>query len=76
MSVESIAREHWAKYGRNYYARYDYEGVDKKAAEKMLALLSLPPDVSIPREPCLVDYGETVIFSFGNNGFSRLQITT
>merc|ERR1719301_512767 len=36
VSVESIAREHWAKYGRNYYARYDYEGVDKAAAEKMM----------------------------------------
>merc|ERR1719428_2275476 len=36
VGVESIAREHWAKYGRNYYARYDYEGVDKAAAEKMM----------------------------------------
>jgi phosphoglucomutase len=36
VSIESIAREQWAKYGRNYYARYDYEGVDKKAAEKMM----------------------------------------
>jgi phosphoglucomutase len=37
VSVEKIAREHWAKYGRNYYARYDYEGVDKAAAEGMMA---------------------------------------
>jgi phosphoglucomutase len=36
VTVEDIAREHWAKYGRNYYARYDYEGVDKKAAESMM----------------------------------------
>jgi phosphoglucomutase len=36
VSVEKIARDHWAKYGRNYYARYDYEGVDKAAAEKMM----------------------------------------
>jgi phosphoglucomutase len=37
VTVEDIACEHWAKYGRNYYARYDYEGVDKAAAEKMMA---------------------------------------
>jgi len=36
VTVEDIAVEHWAKYGRNYYARYDYEGVDKAAAEKMM----------------------------------------
>ena len=23
-----IVREHWAEYGRDYYARHDYEGVD------------------------------------------------
>merc|ERR1719171_3018391 len=36
VTVEDIATEHWKKYGRNYYARYDYEGVDKAAAEKMM----------------------------------------
>lgn len=25
------------EYGRNYYCRYDYEGVDKAAAESMMA---------------------------------------
>ncbi|KAJ1444773.1 UTP--glucose-1-phosphate uridylyltransferase-domain-containing protein [Pelagophyceae sp. CCMP2097] len=41
VSVESITRQHWAKYGRNYYCRYDYEGVDKVKAtacvDKMVA---------------------------------------
>jgi phosphoglucomutase len=37
VTVEDIACEHWKKYGRNYYARYDYEGVDKAQAEKMMA---------------------------------------
>ncbi|MEG3156186.1 alpha-D-glucose phosphate-specific phosphoglucomutase, partial [Sphingomonas sp. RB1R13] len=27
-SVDQIARDHWATYGRNYYARHDYEGVE------------------------------------------------
>jgi phosphoglucomutase len=31
-SVETIVREHWAKYGRNFYSRYDYEGLPTEAA--------------------------------------------
>ncbi len=31
-SVEAIVREHWAKYGRNFYSRYDYEGLATEAA--------------------------------------------
>ena len=31
-SVEQVVREHWAKYGRNYYTRYDYEEVPSDAA--------------------------------------------
>merc|ERR1719487_2515618 len=37
VGVEDVVKAHWAEYGRNYYARYDYEGVDKPAAEKMMA---------------------------------------
>merc|ERR1712100_261042 len=36
VSVEDVTKEHWATYGRNYYARYDYEGVDKAKAEAMM----------------------------------------
>merc|ERR1719359_888911 len=36
VTVEDVAREHWKEYGRNYYARYDYEGVDKVQAEEMM----------------------------------------
>merc|ERR1712139_549919 len=36
VSVEEVATAHWKEYGRNYYARYDYEGVDKKNAEAMM----------------------------------------
>ena len=37
VGVSDVCKAHWAEYGRNYYARYDYEGVDKGAAEKMMA---------------------------------------
>merc|ERR1711972_736691 len=40
VSVEDVAKAHWAEYGRNYYARYDYEGVDKAKAEEMMAKMA------------------------------------
>jgi phosphoglucomutase len=45
-SVEQIVREHWATYGRNYYTRYDYEGIDTEAgAELMKHLRSRLPSL-------------------------------
>lgn len=38
-SVEEIVRDHWKKYGRNYYARHDYEALDSKAAEALMQRL-------------------------------------
>jgi phosphoglucomutase len=45
--VKQIVEEHWAEYGRNYYSRHDYEGVDSAAANRMVdglrgQLASLP----------------------------------
>jgi phosphoglucomutase len=36
-SVERIVHEHWARFGRNYYSRHDYEAVDAQAADRMMA---------------------------------------
>jgi phosphoglucomutase len=43
-SVESIVRAHWRRFGRHYYSRHDYDGVDTTAAEGLMAHLrgSLP----------------------------------
>ncbi|WP_019501987.1 alpha-D-glucose phosphate-specific phosphoglucomutase [Pseudanabaena sp. PCC 6802] len=43
-SVEQIAREHWQQYGRNYYSRHDYEGVDTNKANTLMSnlLAALP----------------------------------
>ncbi len=38
-SVEAILTEHWARYGRNYYSRHDYEGVDATAANELVSQL-------------------------------------
>ena len=46
-SVEAIVRDHWKRFGRNFYSRHDYEGVDSAAAQGLMAHLreSLPTRV-------------------------------
>ena len=38
-SVETIVRDHWRRFGRNFYSRHDYEGVDVAAANGLMAHL-------------------------------------
>ena len=40
ISVRDIVIGHWKRFGRNVYCRYDYEGVDKTSALKMMARLT------------------------------------
>ncbi|MBB3658196.1 phosphoglucomutase [Rhizobium sp. BK650] len=35
-SVQEIVTQHWQTYGRNYYSRHDYEGVDSDAANGLV----------------------------------------
>lgn len=37
--VEKIVYEHWEKYGRNVYSRYDYEGLPNDAAQGVMSHL-------------------------------------
>lgn len=55
-TVEQITTEHWQKYGRSYYIRFDFEGVDTAVADKLMADLE-------NRLPSLKDkiYGTFVI---------------
>jgi len=39
VGVAEVCKAHWAEYGRNYYARYDYEGVEKNGADNMIAAM-------------------------------------
>jgi phosphoglucomutase len=39
ISVKDIVSKHWAKYGRHFYCRYDYENVDSEAANKVMDLI-------------------------------------
>lgn len=38
-SVEQIVQNHWRTYGRNYYSRHDYEGIETDRAETLIAQL-------------------------------------
>ncbi len=49
-SVEDLVREHWARFGRNFYTRHDYEGLDTAVAQQLInalraRLASLPGQV-------------------------------
>jgi len=35
-SVQDVVTQHWQTYGRNYYSRHDYEGVDTDAANGLI----------------------------------------
>ncbi|WP_416877326.1 alpha-D-glucose phosphate-specific phosphoglucomutase [Litorimonas sp.] len=39
-SVENVISDHWLTYGRHYYSRHDYEGVDKAQADAVISGLS------------------------------------
>ena len=39
VSVTALMHDHWSRYGRDYYSRHDYEGVDKAAAESLMQSL-------------------------------------
>jgi len=43
-SVEDLVRAHWARFGRHYYSRHDWEGIPSERADALMAELraSLP----------------------------------
>jgi len=40
ISADALARDHWARFGRNYYARHDYEGLPTDNANALMADLT------------------------------------
>ncbi|MBL8488147.1 MAG: alpha-D-glucose phosphate-specific phosphoglucomutase [Rhodocyclaceae bacterium] len=38
-SVEDILRGHWRRFGRHYYSRHDYDGIDTQSADGLMAHL-------------------------------------
>lgn len=44
IDLDQLAREHWARFGRNYYARHDYEAIQTEQGSALIAelLAALP----------------------------------
>jgi phosphoglucomutase len=40
ISADALARDHWARFGRNYYARHDYEAIETARANALMAALT------------------------------------
>jgi phosphoglucomutase len=40
-SVPELMQAHWAEFGRNFYSRHDYEGIDAEVAQKLMEDLRL-----------------------------------
>ncbi|MGC1307550.1 MAG: alpha-D-glucose phosphate-specific phosphoglucomutase [Phormidesmis sp.] len=59
-SVEEIVVEHWQTYGRNFYSRHDYEGVDSAKANELMAGLrsQLPSLPGTTLDGYTVDYAD------------------
>lgn len=46
-SVEELVRSHWRRFGRHYYSRHDYEGIETEIAHKLMAdLRSVLPNLA------------------------------
>ncbi|WP_121120119.1 alpha-D-glucose phosphate-specific phosphoglucomutase [Croceibacterium ferulae] len=56
-SVAEVMKSHWARFGRNYYARHDYEGVDSAAAEQLICELR----ATLPALPGRTIQGLTIL---------------
>ncbi|WP_372785327.1 alpha-D-glucose phosphate-specific phosphoglucomutase [Phenylobacterium sp.] len=39
VSVEALVRAHWGKFGRHYFTRHDYEGLDVSVAQDLVGAL-------------------------------------
>lgn len=46
VTVEDLLKQHWKKYGRNYYCRWDFEGVDKAKAVAMMDKMRADTDTN------------------------------
>ncbi|MFZ1743038.1 MAG: alpha-D-glucose phosphate-specific phosphoglucomutase [Pontixanthobacter sp.] len=40
ISADKLAHEHWARFGRNYYARHDYEAIETARANALIDALT------------------------------------
>jgi phosphoglucomutase len=58
VGVKDIVLRHWAKYGRHFYCRYDYEGVDSEAANQVMDIIR---ENFVTEDAALPDAGDSGI---------------
>lgn len=58
-NVNQLVNEHWAKYGRNFYSRHDYEAIDSVIANSLVENLRNQLNTLVGRE----FYGYTVVLA-------------
>merc|ERR1719473_2181010 len=83
VSVKEVAEAHWKEFGRNYYARYDYEGVDKPAAEAMMEAMKAKSGTLVGQEfggmevkfADMFEYNDPVDGSISKNQGIRIAFT-
>ncbi|MEA2094026.1 MAG: alpha-D-glucose phosphate-specific phosphoglucomutase, partial [Pseudomonadota bacterium] len=64
-AVEKIVQQHWRRFGRNFYTRHDYEGIDTEAANGLMThlqarLADLPGSTL---DGCTVDYADNFAYT-------------
>ncbi len=50
LSVEELVRRHWARFGRHYYSRHDWEGIPSERADALMADLRAGVDALAGRD--------------------------
>ncbi len=65
VSVAAIVQAHWQEFGRNFYTRYDYEGVETEAANGLMdhlqARLADLPGTAL--DGCTVEYADNFAYT-------------
>jgi len=63
-SVTQIMTDHWETYGRNYYARHDYEGVPPEKADAVMRALTAMLDTMVSQSYAGLTVAEAAPFDY------------
>uniref|UniRef100_A0A0D9XIC3 phosphoglucomutase (alpha-D-glucose-1,6-bisphosphate-dependent) n=1 Tax=Leersia perrieri TaxID=77586 RepID=A0A0D9XIC3_9ORYZ len=76
VSVEDVAREHWATYGRNFFSRYDYEECESESANKMMEHLRDVDGSAVSKQGLRFVFtdGSRIIFRLSGTGSAGATI--
>lgn len=64
MPVADILRDHWQRFGRNYYSRHDFEAIEKAKAETLMTRLNTALPTLAGRDTGAGPIAEASAFSY------------